>query len=107
MNRKTGGEGAADAAAGSRAADDEEGQAPDSLARRIWDQVAPVAVAVGIALLIRATVIESYYVPSESMLPENPVAVANPSGGSTPEGSVGKRTAVAAVTEISTVGAAL
>ena len=40
-----------------------------SLARRTWDQVAPLAVAVAVALTIRATVIESYYVPSESMLP--------------------------------------
>jgi signal peptidase I len=48
-------------------AGDEE--APASLARRAWDQIAPLAVAVAIALAIRATVIESYYVPSESMLP--------------------------------------
>jgi len=51
-----------------RTGDDEEGP-PPSLARRIWDQVGPVALAVGIALLIRAMVVESYYVPSESMLP--------------------------------------
>ncbi len=37
--------------------------------RRIWDQVGPLLMAVVIALGIRATVIESYYVPSESMLP--------------------------------------
>jgi signal peptidase I len=43
--------------------------APASLARRAWDQIAPLLVAVAIALAIRATVIESYYVPSESMLP--------------------------------------
>ena len=43
--------------------------APASVARRAWDQIAPIALAVAIALLIRAMVIESYYVPSESMLP--------------------------------------
>src|SRR5262245_16777166 len=43
--------------------------APASLARRAWDQIGPIALAVAIALLIRAMVIESYYVPSESMLP--------------------------------------
>jgi signal peptidase I len=48
--------------------EEEEGP-PASLARRTWDQVGPIAVAIGIALLIRAMVIESYYVPSESMLP--------------------------------------
>jgi len=48
---------------------DVEAEAPASLARRIWDQVGPVALAIAIALLIRAMVIESYYVPSESMLP--------------------------------------
>jgi signal peptidase I len=37
--------------------------------RRFWDQVGPIAVAVIIALCIRAVVIESYYVPSGSMLP--------------------------------------
>ena len=42
---------------------------PATLARRVWDQIGPVALAVAIALLIRAMVIESYYVPSESMLP--------------------------------------
>ena len=42
---------------------------PASLARRAWDQIGPVALAIAIALLIRAMVIESYYVPSESMLP--------------------------------------
>lgn len=40
-----------------------------SLGRRIWDQVGPLLIAVLIALGIRATVIESFYVPSESMLP--------------------------------------
>ena len=39
------------------------------LARRAWDQIWPLAVAVLVALGIRAVVIESYYVPSESMLP--------------------------------------
>jgi len=42
---------------------------PASVARRAWDQIAPIGLAVAIALLIRAMVIESYYVPSESMLP--------------------------------------
>lgn len=51
-----------------RTQDLEEGP-PASVARRIWDQVGPIALAVGIALLIRAMVVESYYVPSESMLP--------------------------------------
>jgi signal peptidase I len=40
-----------------------------SFARRTWEQVGPIGLAVAIALLIRAMVIESYYVPSESMLP--------------------------------------
>jgi signal peptidase I len=34
-----------------------------------WHQVGTITWAVGIALLIRAMVIETYYVPSESMLP--------------------------------------
>lgn len=46
----------------------EEGP-PASLLQRVWEQVGPIAIAVAIALLIRAMVIESYYVPSESMLP--------------------------------------
>lgn len=46
-----------------------EGEPSASLARRSWEQIAPLIVAVAIALLIRAMVIESYYVPSESMLP--------------------------------------
>jgi len=37
--------------------------------RRAWDQIWPMAVAVLVALAIRALIIESYYVPSESMLP--------------------------------------
>ncbi len=37
--------------------------------RRVWDQVGPIAIAVLIALAIRAVIIESYYVPSGSMLP--------------------------------------
>jgi signal peptidase I len=37
--------------------------------RRVWDQVAPIALAVLIALAIRAVIIESYYVPSGSMFP--------------------------------------
>ncbi len=39
-----------------------------SLIRRVWDQVGPIALAVLIALAIRAVIIESYYVPSGSML---------------------------------------
>jgi signal peptidase I len=47
-----------------------EAEAPElPLPRRVWDQVGPILVAVGIALLIRAMVIESYYVPSGSMFP--------------------------------------
>lgn len=49
-------------------ADEEEGP-PASLARRSWDQIGPVALAVAIALLIRAVMLEAYYVPSASMLP--------------------------------------
>lgn len=37
--------------------------------RRAWEQVSFLVWAVLLALLIRAVVIESYYVPSESMLP--------------------------------------
>ncbi len=44
-------------------------EASASFARRSWDQIAPLLVAVAVALGIRAIVIESYYVPSESMLP--------------------------------------
>jgi len=40
-----------------------------SALRRFWEQVGPIAVAILIALAIRAVVIESYYVPSGSMLP--------------------------------------
>jgi len=47
----------------------EDGDAEAPLARRAWDQIWPLAVAVLVALSIRAVVIESYYVPSESMLP--------------------------------------
>ena len=36
---------------------------------RAWHQTAPIALAVAIALLVRALVIESFYVPSGSMLP--------------------------------------
>jgi signal peptidase I len=48
-----------------------DAQAPQApgLARRAWDQIGPLAIAVIIALGIRAMIIESYYVPSESMLP--------------------------------------
>lgn len=48
---------------------DEAREEEASLARRVWDQVGPLLLAVAIALAIRAVVIESYYVPSESMLP--------------------------------------
>ena len=37
--------------------------------KMIWDQIWPLAIAVVIALGIRAVVIESYYVPSGSMFP--------------------------------------
>jgi signal peptidase I len=46
-----------------------EEEAEASLGARIWEQVGPLLVAVLIALGIRAMVIESYYVPSASMLP--------------------------------------
>ena len=36
---------------------------------RAWHQISPIALAVAIALLIRALVLESFYVPSGSMLP--------------------------------------
>lgn len=36
---------------------------------RLWRQIAPVALGVALALLLRTFVIESFYVPSESMLP--------------------------------------
>jgi signal peptidase I len=55
----------AGAAASGAGAEGEEG----SVLRRFWDQVGPIAVAVIIALCIRAVIIESYYVPSGSMLP--------------------------------------
>jgi signal peptidase I len=42
---------------------------PAPLLRRVWDQIGPIAIAVLIALAIRAVIIESYYVPSGSMLP--------------------------------------
>lgn len=48
---------------------DEEAEGTGSLAATIWEQVGPLLIAVLIALGIRAVVIESYYVPSESMLP--------------------------------------
>jgi signal peptidase I len=50
-----------------RAAEPEPEPAP--VAQRVWDQVAPIALAVLIALAIRAVIIESYYVPSGSMFP--------------------------------------
>lgn len=48
---------------------DQADEAPQSLGVRIWEQVGPLLLAILIALGIRAMVIESYYVPSESMLP--------------------------------------
>ena len=51
------------------AAEEVEEEIEASLGARIWEQVGPLLVAVLIALGIRAMVIESYYVPSESMLP--------------------------------------
>jgi signal peptidase I len=48
---------------------DENSAEPEApLAHRAWEQIWPLAVAVLVALGIRAVVIESYYVPSESML---------------------------------------
>jgi signal peptidase I len=52
-------------AGASTSGDEEEASA----LRRLWDQIGPIAVAVIIALAIRAVIIESYYVPSGSMLP--------------------------------------
>ena len=51
--------------------DESEGAEAESAsrARRAWEQISPIAAAVIIALGIRAMVIESYYVPSGSMLP--------------------------------------
>jgi len=43
--------------------------ASDSWARRLWDQFGTLAVAVLLALAIRAFVIEPYRIPSGSMLP--------------------------------------
>jgi signal peptidase I len=59
------------AAAALRAADAKRNAADaESLPfwRAVWDQLGPIAVAVLIALAIRAVIIESYYVPSGSML---------------------------------------
>jgi signal peptidase I len=42
---------------------------PKSVARRVWDEFGTFAVAVLLALSIRAFVIEPYRIPSESMLP--------------------------------------
>ena len=70
MARKKGAEVAAKRAARRHA--EEADQAEDeelSLGARIWEQVGPLLLAILIALGVRAMVIESYYVPSESMLP--------------------------------------
>lgn len=40
-----------------------------ALLRGVWEQVAPIVYGVALALLIRAFLLDSYYVPSESMLP--------------------------------------
>ena len=42
---------------------------PASGLRRVWEQVAPLVWGVALALLIRSLVIETFYVPSGSMLP--------------------------------------
>jgi signal peptidase I len=55
-------------ARGGAAADESEG-AEASFASVVWEQVGPLLIAIVIALGIRAMVLESYYVPSESMLP--------------------------------------
>jgi len=52
----------------SAASAESEGEQASAL-RRFWDQVGPIAVAIIVALAIRAVIIESYYVPSGSMLP--------------------------------------
>jgi len=49
-------------------ADSAEGDEPAPFLRRVWDQVGPIGIAVLVALAIRAVIIESYYVPSGSML---------------------------------------
>jgi signal peptidase I len=70
LARKKGGE-AAEGRAARRASDAAE-QAEDeelSFAARAWEQLGPLLLAIAIALGVRAMVIESYYVPSESMLP--------------------------------------
>jgi signal peptidase I len=54
------------APSGSEASRAAESETP--FLRQVWDQVGPIAVAVLIALAIRAVIIESYYVPSGSML---------------------------------------
>jgi signal peptidase I len=41
---------------------------PDSLGRALWKQIEPFVGGVALALLIRALVLETFYVPSESML---------------------------------------
>jgi signal peptidase I len=43
--------------------------APKSFAGRVWHQTSPIVLAIAIALIVRALVIESFYVPSGSMLP--------------------------------------
>ena len=42
---------------------------PSSVLRRVWDQFGTLAVAIALALSIRAFVIEPYRIPSGSMLP--------------------------------------
>jgi signal peptidase I len=52
-----------------RRADEAADEAELSPLGRLWEQLGPILLAVVIALGIRAVIIESYYVPSGSMLP--------------------------------------
>ena len=42
---------------------------PPTRLQHVWNQVAPLAGGIALALLIRAMVVETFYVPSGSMLP--------------------------------------
>ena len=55
--------------AGKASQENDAAQEPQSFARAAWEQIWPLAIAVLIALGVRAVVIESYYVPSGSMFP--------------------------------------
>ncbi len=46
-----------------------EDEAPATVLEKIWQQIAPLIGGVALALLIRAMVVETFYVPSGSMLP--------------------------------------